>query len=98
MPEPEEGRDEKLVLATLDNECTRLLVYEGACLRLKRFEIDLTIDHPLDRAKASAEMDVLAMYEDYHESMLFLDDDDTIDDVRFMNEGRDLRIYVIQRG
>ena len=97
MPEPEEGRDEKLVLATLDNECTRLLVYEGACLRLKRFEIDLTKD-PLDRAKASAEMDVLAMYEDYHESMLFLDDDDTIDDIRFMNEGRDLRIYVIQRG
>lgn len=97
MPEPEEGRDEKLVLATLDNECTQLLVYEGACLRLKRFQIDLSEDNTLQRAKPLPEMDVLAMYEDYRESMLYLDDDDTIDDIRFMNDGRDLRIYVIHR-
>lgn len=98
MPEPEEGRDEKFVIATVDNECTQLLVYEGACLRLKRFEIDITIANPLDRAREKGEMNVLDMYEDYHESMLFLDDDDNIDDVRFMNDGQDLRIYVTQRG
>lgn len=114
LEEDEEAVDEKRVLATLDNECRQLALYERVTLVIKYFTVDL---HSPDEStqplilqedeedqgrrwcvQEGPALDVLAAYEEAHDRQLFLSDDDEVEDMRYLGEGRELRVWITHQG
>jgi hypothetical protein len=85
------------VLAAMDSECFRLAVYEREPFRLRVHKLDLQgADSDQEDEEQWDDVDVPELYHERHRDQkgyLDLGADDFLEDIRFVNDGSELRLY-----
>jgi len=70
------------------------MIYDGDYFKLKWYDIRLQEENPKDRiqAKDEGEIDLVEMYMEVLDEDFPIDEDDEIQDMRFINEDSEIRI------
>ena len=87
--------DNQKVLACLDDECSKLLVYACQTLFVKHYAIE---NHG-QKVKLVNNVDIISNYQDANEKQLYVSDQDEITDMRYTNNDfSEVRLDVYQQG
>ena len=83
-------------MACLDHSCTQLVVYERVHLVVKHYVLDL--ENPVASKRFALDqedIDVLFNYQEINDQELEIEEEDMINDMRFLPDGKEVRMYII---
>ena len=99
IPQNDDADSCQNVMACLSNDFSRLVVYERVDLCVMMYGLDFNVETQQDEFMNPMEVDIEDFYEKEYGEDYEHDDEETYDDIRFvndgkMNEGKMLRFYI----